>query len=200
MTTKSPSYSNEIATCRNCTGIINCKQSAPGFEPVITTYQFNGEEVSTIEYRKCQFKLQREAEAKLQQLFDESGLPVRSKDLTLKDAIVSETLKLEVGNFILGKMDMLELIDQYQAAVAIGNEFIRRGIRTKFVTVNELITDLRYTDNNDYVNNLKQYITVPKLIIIKYTDFVFTDYASEQYLMVTERRNRKALQTLICLI
>ena len=179
-----------------CKGLEQCQfgEGGRGYEPTTAYYDFAGQPVPYIIYTKCKYKVlaeRREAEDKA---FEASGLPLKQRGLKLTEVEAAEDTKILAAGFILGKLTDFE-IESYELAIAIGNELIKRHIGVKYVTAPELLTDLRY-DNEEYSKNLAKYLQVEVLIVNLQRTWRGSEYNREQLEMVMERRERVSRRTL----
>ena len=190
---------DEREYCKTCSGYEECQygEGGRGFEAIYSTYEFNGESVEYKAWRKCRYKLAREAEAQVQHLYKESGLPKGTHHLKLKDSTSDKVSQKYAGGVVLGNISDLYIESAREVAIAIGNELIKRHEAVKYVTIAELLTDLKYQDNARYGEKLEQYLRIGVLIIEGLGSERWSEYSEEQVTMVLERRMRAGLRTVI---
>ena len=185
--------------CKQCRGYEECQygEGGRGFEAIYNTYQFNGEEVEYKAWRKCRYKLAKEAEAEVEGLYERSGLPRGTRNLRIVEINATEITKRLAGGIVINKLQSVYIESATELAIAIGNELIKRRREVRYATIAEILTDLRYQDNMNYLTNLEKYIRVGVLIIEGLGSERWSEYNEEQLTMVLERRERRGLQTVI---
>lgn len=187
------STDNSAATdCRSCHGIEECQYSSHrGYRPVTTergTALEACHHLNAWKIRKRQDNLQAE-----------SGLPAQYRNLTFKDfkadngnyqALIAATELKSLylwGESNTGKTLLLSLI---------GNAHIDLGHRVLYTTATELLLQLRY-NSDTCEDRLRQYQTIPTLLIDDLGTERVNDYGEEQLYMVLDGRHRHSLTTVL---
>lgn len=186
----------EIFCRTKCKGLEQCQygDGGRGYEPTTAYYDFDGKPIPYTIYTKCKYKVLAERRDEQDRLFRMSGLPMKFRDIKLNDVDAEEEDKINAAGFILGKIEQLST-DDITIGIAIGNELVNRRIDVKYVTISEMLTDLRY-DNEEYGKNLVKYLNAEVLIINEQVAWRKTEYNMEQIEMIMERRERVRKRTL----
>ena len=194
---KSTLPQGEIFCQTKCKGLEQCQygDGGRGYEPTTAYYDFGGNPIPYIIYTKCKYKVLAERRDEQDRLFKNSGLPMKFRNIKLNDVDAEEDDKINAAGFILGKIEQLK-IDDLSLGLAIGNELVNRHVDVKYATISEMLTDLRY-DNEEYTKCLLRYLNVEILIINEQATWRHTEYNIEQLEMILERRERLSKRTLI---
>ena len=187
--------------CESCKSLSECQynESGRGFMLTQETHQFGTTYQTYDIWRKCHHKLQAEQQDQINRLFEQSGLPLSKRHLSLSNIECPMSAKVAAGNLILNKINQLYLIGERakELAIAIGNALTSRTTKVKYMTAAELSTSLRYQDNAAYMSNLEHVLEVNVLIVEGISSERWTAYSEEQISMVIERRARKGKRTVI---
>lgn len=186
----------EIFCQTKCKGLEQCQygDGGRGYEPTTAYYDFDGKPIPYVIYTKCKFKVLAERRDEQDRLFMKSGLPVKFRDIKIVDVDAEENDKINAAGFVIGKIEQLST-DDMALGIAIGNELVNRRIDVKYVTISEMLTDLRY-DNEEYAKKLTKYLNIEVLIINERVAWRRTEYNLEQIEMIIERRERVSKRTL----
>ena len=188
----------EMKYCRECESYEDCqfKGSGRGFEPMISTYIFNNQVTEYKGYRKCRHKLEEEERLRTEELLKKSGLPSRKK--RLKEVESRQAAKVLAGRFILGETRQVAIIGDRskEIGIATGHMLIERGNRVLYKSGAELLTGLRYQENEEYGKNLQEIIEI-EVLIIHLGGERRTPYNEEQMNMIIEMRARRDKRTMV---
>ena len=182
--------------CKNCEGLSKCQYTRlgnTGFRPIWSQWS-----PIYIYVKECHYKRAQSTAARIERLFSSSGIPVRYKDLRLRDLKASPAvlaaLKLiqneTTGLYVYGN------VEERQALVsATGNELILQNVDVLYTTCVSLLTHLR-VGNPDYYAKL-QLLTQAPVLIVDDIDVKLNDYREEQLGMILEERTRNGRKLIV---
>lgn len=186
----------ERAACQECKGLQECQYAEMGnrgFRPVWGEWD---ERYSNVV--ECRYKVERNARLRTERLFGSSGIPERYRNLRIGDLPPSKAVE-GLLDLILGKERSLLIsggAERSAHASAAGNAFIGRGQPVLYLTITELLTNLRY-NNPEYYMKLKEATIAPILIIENLGSERSGEYAEEQLELILGSRERKENRLLI---
>lgn len=192
----------EQGRCRACRGLYECQYANMGnvgFEPIWSEWSPRYEVV-----KECSYKVARGEQAKAERLFIASRIPLEHRRKRLREIIEGGRVDGAVEALVdhaLGESKWVYLqgpsgSGKTELASATGNTMIGQGGNVIYVTVPELLTELRY-QNEGYYRSLREVSEAKALIMEDLGSERMSEYNQEQLELVLDRRLREGRRTLI---
>jgi len=177
-----------LVGCQKCTGIDSCKNSPPGLTVKQLTDYFGSLSVS---YGHCEFELARQEQLRIDGLLQSSRIKKRFQQRTLdrfeingknnksfsmvKNYIESFSSDTEVGIMLVGPVGT----GKTHLAIAILQELIKKGHAGAYVTVPELLDEIRDSISSEVRGGSAKLMQLVKTIPVLVLDDLGTEKATE---------------------